>query len=378
LTTQRSVEGRGSAPAPLREGRLVDEATTARVDRLVLQTIERRGRTVTAVSDELEPVLRTAREAASGGKRIRAALVVWGWRGAQADGEPVEPDDAVVGVAAGLELFHLAALVHDDVMDRSGLRRGRPTVHRVFEREHRRRGFEGKAGDFGSAVATLVGDLCLTWADGLVSDALRDVEPARVEATRRVWDDLRSEVMAGQYLDLLEQQRRGSRLDVLRRVTTYKSAKYTVEQPLLLGAALGGAPAALREGYSAFGLDVGEAFQLRDDLLGVFGDPDLTGKPSGEDLREGKRTLLVALAERSADAVQQRLLRRGVGDPHLDADRLGRLRDVLVDTGAVREVEQRIDELVARAHRRLAGLDVPPPVRAALASAASACAWRLA
>ncbi|GAA5145274.1 polyprenyl synthetase family protein [Nocardioides marinquilinus] len=376
MTTHRAVEGREVAHAPLQEGRLVDAATTARVDRLVLETIERRGRTVTAVSDELEPVLRAAREAAGGGKRIRAALVVWGWRGAAS--RSVEPDDAVVGVAAGLELFHLAALVHDDVMDRSGLRRGRPTVHRVFEREHRRRGFEGRAADFGSAVATLVGDLCLTWADALVSDALRQLEPSRVEATRRVWDDLRTEVMAGQYLDLLEQQRRGSRLDVLRRVTTYKSAKYTVEQPLLLGAALGGAPAALREGYSAFGLDVGEAFQLRDDLLGVFGDPDLTGKPSGEDLREGKRTLLVALAERRADAVQQRLLHRDVGDAHLDADRLGRLRQVLVETGAVREVEQRIDELVARAHRRLAGLDVPQPVRAALASAASACAWRLA
>ena len=199
---------------------------------------------------------------------------------------------------SALELVQASALIHDDLMDRSDTRRGEPAVHRRFEARHTAGGWRGGAAAFGDSVAVLLGDLALVWSDELLHAS--GVAPEDLARARPVFDEMRTEVTVGQYLDLLTQATGDTSVELAGKVARYKSAKYTVERPLLFGAALAGAPPELSAAYSAFGLPLGEAFQLRDDVLGVFGDPSETGKPAGDDLREGKRTALVALALREA------------------------------------------------------------------------------
>jgi len=273
------------------------------------------------MADELAPMADEVRAFLSGGKRLRPGFCFWGHLGAGG-----KDSDDLVRAAASLELFQAAAIIHDDVMDGSDTRRGRPSVHRRFAAMH---------GDqFGMGAAILLGDLCLSWSDEmLVGSGLV------TESSRTVFDTMRAELMAGQYLDLLEQASGGGTVESALRVARYKSAKYTIVEPLHLGATTAGAGQEVLDAYSAYGLPLGIAFQLRDDLLGVFGDPALTGKPAGDDLREGKRTVLVATALQSATAAQADLVRRRLGDPDLDADGVAALQDVLVSTGAVDEVE---------------------------------------
>ena len=218
-----------------------------------------------------------------GGKRLRPAFAYWGYRGAGG-----EDRDEVVTALASLELVQASALMHDDLMDASDTRRGEPAVHRRFAMLHDRAGWQGGADGFGAAAAILLGDLCLVWSDELLHAS--GLDPVTVARARPVFDLMRTEVMIGQYLDVLTQASADTSVQRASQVARFKSAKYTVEHPLLLGAALADAPAELSAAYSAFGLPLGEAFQLRDDVLGVFGDPAATGKPAGDDLREGKRT----------------------------------------------------------------------------------------
>jgi len=287
------------------------------------------------ISDDLGPMIDSIGGLLSGGKRLRAAFCFWGWRGAGcADGEDI------VRAATSLELLQACALIHDDVMDGSDTRRGQPAVHRRFAGLHRGNSWLGDPESFGTGAAILAGDLCLVWADellygsGMSTDELRLAKP--------VYDSMRTELMSGQYLDLLEQSRGGGSIERARKVIRFKSAKYTVERPLHLGAALAGAPAALLETYSAYGLPLGEAFQLRDDVLGVFGDPAETGKPAGDDLREGKRTVLVETTLQLAAPIDAALLRRQLGDPHLDEAGINALREVIGSSGALGHVEQLI------------------------------------
>ncbi|MCW2598282.1 MAG: Polyprenyl synthetase [Frankiales bacterium] len=301
-----------------------------------------------AMGEELQPMTEAVAEFLSGGKRLRPGFCFWGYRGA---GGP--DSDELVVAAASLELFQACAIIHDDVMDGSDTRRGRPAVHRRFAALHADQGWNGTAATFGAGAAILLGDLCLAWSDEmLVSSGLL------TSAARRVFDDMRAELMAGQYLDLLEQVRGDGTVESALRVARFKSAKYTIVEPLHLGATMAGAPAEVLAAYSAYGMPLGEAFQLRDDVLGVFGDPDVTGKPAGDDLREGKRTALVALALEGATPAQADLVRRHLGDPALDAAAVATLRQVLVDTGAVARVEELI---TARTTEALAALE-PAPV----------------
>jgi geranylgeranyl diphosphate synthase type I len=297
--------------------------------------------------DEVGPSLSSVQQAAAdflltGGKRMRPAFCYWGFRGAGGEGS-----DEAVTAAACLELLQAGALIHDDVMDGSDTRRGRPSMHRRFAGQHREGSWAGDADAFGLSAAVLLGDLCLIWADemlntcGLPADALRRAQP--------VYDEMRVELMAGQYLDLFEQVIGEGTVESALRVARFKSAKYTIERPLHLGAVLAGADADLLTAYSAYGLPLGEAFQLRDDLLGVFGDPTETGKPAGDDLREGKRTALVALALREASPEQAGVVRRHLGDPDLDETGVAALRQVIVETGAVDRVEELIGERTAEA-----------------------------
>lgn len=287
------------------------------------------------ISPELAPTLASLNALLSGGKRLRPACCYWGYLGAGGQAGP-----EIVRASASLELLQASALIHDDVMDNSDTRRGLPAVHRQFEALHAEHAWRGASTDFGRAAAILIGDLALVWTDLMLDES---GFPAEVLARMKpVFDVMRTELMAGQFLDVLEQARGGGSVERALRVMRFKTTAYTIERPLHLGAALAGAPASVFETYSAFGVPLGEAFQLRDDVLGVFGDPAETGKPAGDDVREGKRTVLIAIAHERADAAQRRVLDALVGDPALDADALEAVRAVLRDTGALAEVEGRI------------------------------------
>ncbi|WP_336922647.1 polyprenyl synthetase family protein [Aquipuribacter sp. SD81] len=343
------------------------EDLRTRVQKTLDDVLARQLATVEAVSPHATPLVEYVADLVAGGKRLRPAFAYWGWRGAGG------PDcEEVLTAATSLELFQAAALIHDDVMDDSDTRRGRPAVHRRFARLHRGSAWHGDTERFGTAGAVLAGDLCLVWSDelltasGLPADAL-----AR---GRAVFDRMRTELMAGQYLDMLEQVTAGETdptgevdpVDSARNVIRFKSAKYSIEHPLLLGGCLAGAPQTLLDAYSGYGLPLGEAFQLRDDLLGVFGDPAETGKPAGDDLREGKRTVLVALALERATPAQAATVRRLLGDPGLDPDGVATLREVLLDTGAADRVEAMIADDVALAHAALARADITDEAREVL------------
>ena len=301
-----------------------------------------------SISADLLPLTDALVELISGGKRLRPAFCYWGYRGAGGD-----DSDGIVVAAAALELFQACALIHDDVMDGSDTRRGKPAVHRRFASLHRSESWLGDPEAFGMGAAVLLGDLCLSWSDEMLSTS--DLPANRLLDGHRVYDEMRTELMGGQYLDLLEQARGGGSVERALRVARYKSAKYTIEKPLHLGAVLAGAPPRLLEGYTRYGLPLGEAFQLRDDVLGVYGDPVMTGKPAGDDLREGKRTALVAMALETADPAQAATVRRHLGDPHLGTDGVEALRDVIRETGALAWVETLIERLL---HEALAALEV--------------------
>ncbi|WP_134767544.1 polyprenyl synthetase family protein [Nocardioides sp. 1609] len=297
---------------------------------------------------DAERLVAEARTAVAGGKKFRAAFCHWGFRAV----EPVVSDGAALLRACGsLELLHASALAHDDLMDASDTRRGRPATHRAFEGQHRGAGWRGDPEQYGAAAAILLGDLLLGWADELLRRCGFGWE--RVGPALEVFDLCRTEVIAGQFLDVSVQARGRADVQAAMTVLRYKSAKYSIERPLHVGAALAGAGPETLTALSAFGLPLGEAFQLRDDLLGVFGDPATTGKPAGDDLVEGKRTVLVALALDAAPPADAALLDRSLGTP-LTASEVQRLREVIDASGAHAQVEDVISELAAIA---VTGLD---------------------
>ena len=300
---------------------------------------------------DAERLVAAAREAISGGKRFRASFCYWGYRAVRAD---VPDEAALVRAAAALELLHASALGHDDYRDASDPRRGRPATHRAFAEVHRAEGWAGDPEQYGAAAAILLGDLLLSWSDELLRTCGLDHDVVRDALA--FFDTTRSEVIAGQFLDVSVQARGASDVEQAMRVLRYKSAKYSVERPLHVGAALAGADAPVLAALSDFGLPLGEAFQLRDDLLGVFGDPEVTGKPAGDDLSEGKRTVLVALALAGAGEADARRLDSRLGSA-LDAAEVAELRRIIEASGAHAEVERRIRAL---ADRSLAALDAAP------------------
>ncbi|HEV2371522.1 MAG TPA: polyprenyl synthetase family protein [Streptosporangiaceae bacterium] len=293
-----------------------------------------------------------------GGKRMRPQFCYWGWRGAGGD-----DGQAIIEVGASLELLHAFALIHDDIMDASDTRRGRPTVHRSLARLHERNGWSGDAGRFGVSTALLCGDLCSFWSDEMLHGC--GLPAARLAAVRPLLNAMRTELCAGQYFDLAEQASGGT-LEGALRVIRYKTGCYTVERPLQAGAALAGAGPGLQRAYSAYGVPIGEAFQLRDDILGVFGDPALTGKPVLDDLRDGKATVLMALTRRSADTAQLALIDRWHGNPALDEDGAAALRQTIVATGALDQVQDMIEQRTSAALTALDQADIDSDARIAL------------
>jgi len=346
---------------------MLDRADLRNRVQVALRTFLRhqRGRLAEIEQTALSPVADAVESLVlSGGKRLRPAFAYWGYRGAGG-----QDSDEVVGTVAALELVQASALIHDDVMDGSATRRGEPAVHRRFAGLHAASGWRGDAGAFGTAAAILLGDLCLVWSDELLHRG--GLDPQTLARARPVFDEMRSEVTLGQYLDVQTQATGDTSTGRASLVARFKSAKYTIEQPLLLGAAIANAPASLVKAYSAFGLPLGEAFQLRDDILGVFGDPAVTGKPAGDDLREGKRTYLVAAALETAGPAGRGLIERCLGDPRLDARGVAALREMIVDSGALARTEERIEELTAAALHALDGVEVEPEAAEVLAGLAA-------
>ena len=302
-----------------------------------------------------------------GGKRLRPAFAYWAFRGAGG----VDSDEVVTALAA-LELVQASALIHDDVMDGSDTRRGGPSAHRRFAAAHRTAGWQSDPDAYGTAVAILLGDLCLVWSDELLHAS--GVDPALLARARPVFDEMRTEVTVGQFLDVQTQATGLTSTARASLVARYKSGKYTIERPLLIGAALAGAQPDLVAAYSGYGLPLGEAFQFRDDILGVFGDPSVTGKPAGDDLREGKRTYLVAATLEAVDPATAAGVERRLGDPDLDADGIAALRAVITGSGALARTEQRIADLTGTALDELTKADLDPDaveVLRALATAAT-------
>jgi geranylgeranyl diphosphate synthase, type I len=323
---------------------------------------------------EVDPALRPVADAIDafvlgGGKRLRPAFAYWGHRGAGG-----QDRDEVVAALAALEFVQASALIHDDVMDASDTRRGEPAMHKHFASMHADHEWSGEPDTFGTAAAILLGDLCLVWSDELLhSSGLTADELAR---TRPVFDLMRTEVTAGQYLDVLTQATGDTSVQRASTIARYKSAKYTVERPLLMGAAIAGADEELCAAYSGYGLPLGEAFQLRDDILGVFGDPARTGKPAGDDLREGKRTFLVAAALETADPADAELLRRDLGRADLDDDGVAELRRIITTSGALDRTEHRIETLATTALEALAGARLDPEPALVLTELADAATHR--
>jgi geranylgeranyl diphosphate synthase type I len=304
----------------------------------------------------------------AGGKCVRSTFMYLGWLcGADDDG-------AALRAAASLELFHAFALLQDDVMDESEMRRGRPSGHVTFSRWHRHLRLSGSPDRFGESAAVLLGDLCLVWAAQMMRES-----GVPATALDRVWpryDAMRTELAVGQFADLTNDARGFPSLDKVLEVARRKSGNYTVRRPLEMGAAMAGCGEPALTTLAQYGDAIGEAFQMRDDVLGIFGSPVVTGKPNGSDLAERKATSVVATAYHLASPTLRRELRELMSAETLDGEDIGRWRDLIVATGAVNWIEQLIDSRLTRALNLLEASDIRPAVRTALADMAVACAER--
>ena len=334
------------------------EAISQRVDKFI--TAQRRS--AADAGAEAARFIDAAAAATEGGKRLRGRFCVAGWRAVEEVAGPARSlPSPVVAAAAALEIFHAAALVHDDLIDNSDTRRGRPSAHRALESAHRNAGWLGDAAAFGRSSAILVGDLLVAWSDDLLEEGLTETEPHRASAARRQYAAMRREVTLGQFLDVAEESAFATAPDDRHaeralRVASFKSARYSIQQPLAIGAALAGADASQAAALEAFGHPLGMAFQLRDDVLGVFGDERATGKPSGDDLREGKRTVLIAYTREALGPTARRIVDELVGDAALEADQIASLQQTIIDSGALERVEVLISDYVREADRALSGV----------------------
>ncbi|MGO0576404.1 polyprenyl synthetase family protein [Ornithinimicrobium panacihumi] len=347
-----------------------------RVQRALDEHLTRQREILRELGEPMVPLVDSVADLLNGGKRLRAAFFYWGWRAiGGAD------DESAVRAASAMEVFQAAALIHDDVMDNSDLRRGRPTAHRSFATRHAQARWKGDPERFGHAAAILAGDLCLNWTDEVF--ATSGLPPEALDRARPEFDRMRTQLMGGQFLDILEGAQGwddlpyAERLERSRQVIRYKSAQYSVGQPLLIGAMAAGATPEQLAPLKDYGLSLGEAFQLRDDVLGVYGNPEDTGKPAGDDLREGKHTALIAHALELASPEGAELIAASLGDPDLDDHAIEACRQILVDSGALDRTEEMIEAGAAAALEALAATpDLTEEGRAALVELVAICTDR--
>ncbi|MCI3225110.1 polyprenyl synthetase family protein [Streptomyces sp. NP-1717] len=337
----------------------------SRVDRELERFVGAEAEALLALDDGLAPLVDVLTAVTARGKRLRSAFCYWGWRAA---GQP--DSDAMVRAAASMELVHAAAVVHDDIIDESALRHGLPTAH-VALREVFADGPRPKAR--ARSMAMLAGDLLMSWAGQMFAGC--GLPAAYLGRARGLWAVLARELIAGEALEILHTE---GEADVRRsmKVIRYKTAKYTVEHPLHIGAGLGGAHPALREVFTDYGLPLGEAFQLRDDLIGLFGDPATTGKPNTDDISAARPTALIALTRQAATPAEQAELTALLGRRTLTAPQLRRVRAVVERTGARDRVEDMISERVKVAVCALDGAGLPDVAHRSLTRLADAATDR--
>lgn len=333
-------------------------ALRIRVDAVLADFLDSQERRVVDIgADDMVAALRAIRALiGAGGKRIRPILCYLGWYGAG------EPDcDEIVMVSAALEFFHVFCLIQDDVIDRGSLRRGCATIHHQWRDLHTRLRGCGDPEHFGNAAAILIGDLCWIWSDTMFHAS--GMTPALLVDGAKVFDTMRTETVFGGYLEMMAQARGSCSPATAATIIRHKTAKYTVEGPLKLGGVLAGADATLLDSYTRFGASLGEAFQLRDDILGTFGTPELTGKSNVDDLTEGKPTMLIALARHQATSAQATRINELYGRPTLDEREIAELRALIADTGALAVVEQAIATKTQQAIEAVIAAPLAPSVR---------------
>ena len=334
-------------PAVLRHATAVDRAVRDALGELCAE--------LQRIDGALAPAADALLLAGGSGKRLRPALVCWAFA-AHSDRDPT----AVLGAATAVELVHTSALVHDDVIDRSATRRGRPSLHAGFAAAHGP-GWSGAAEDYGRSVAILLGDVLLAAASQHLLAC--DVSAEVLQRAHAAFTRLQVEVMAGQFLDVDAAARRDADRDRALAIAMLKSGRYSVSRPLELGALLAGAGPDAAASLLQVGDPLGVAFQLGDDLLGVFGDPDETGKPSGADLVEGKRTLLVAETLARLPAAQRDTFEAHLGNDALDDATIALLREFIIDCGARDAVEARIRTATDAARTAIDVLPLPAAPR---------------
>ncbi|UXA08567.1 polyprenyl synthetase family protein [Mycobacterium sp. SMC-2] len=305
---------------------------------------------------------------ASGGKCLRSTFVYLGWLCGAA------PSGAALRAAASFELLHVFALLQDDVIDGSTERRGRPSAHLQFAQWHRDRGLSGSSRRFGESAAILLGDLCLIWSEQMLRES--GVEARYLRQAWPRYDTMRIELAVGQFADLISDARHMPTLEAVLDVARRKSGNYTVRRPLEIGAAMSDCDDATLARLGRYGAALGEAFQLRDDVLGVFGSPAITGKPSSRDLLERKATSVVVAAHQLADPPARAELTKLMNGHALDDGALDRWKALIVETGAVEMIERMISDRVASAREHLGDASIDEPVRAALDEMAAACTDR--
>ncbi|MDR0847431.1 MAG: polyprenyl synthetase family protein [Propionibacteriaceae bacterium] len=357
--------------APL--GKDFKKAVQASVDRFIATQAD----LLAGAGRHLDLIWEEAHRFTQGGKHIRPGFCYWGFVAAAPQDD--ETPKKIMDVAASLDLLHVSALMHDDFIDSSDTRRGGPSAHRAFEAHHVQAGWLGDSAHFGAGASILLGDLFFAWSVSMVEQSGLSAE--RLKRARPYLDSVRSEVLAGQYLDLLHQATPSKPEDLLRDaelIMDFKTAKYTVARPAQIGAALAMASDVTLEGLGRFGTNVGRAFQMRDDLLGMFGDPKVTGKPAGDDLREGKKTVLVGYAMRDASTKDAAKLAAMLGDPSLTKTDLAEARRILTESGAVECTEKAIEVQAAKGMRTLHRLDLSEQGTFALMSLAHAAVERVA
>ncbi|MYT22057.1 polyprenyl synthetase family protein [Streptomyces sp. SID7760] len=334
-----------------------------RIDEVLVRLADEEERALLALHAELSPLSGQLRRSLAGGKRLRAAYLYWGWRAAG------QPDcEEVIRAAAAMELVHAAACTHDDIIDGSGTRHGRPTAHAAFASG-------AGTGQRPTALAMILGDLLMGYAGYVFTSC--GLPGAYLARTVPLWAALLRETTAGEFLEVL--RTRAEQLPQVAEsleVARFKTAKYTVERPLHLGATLGGGPRPLLDAFSAYGLPLGEAFQLRDDLLGTFGDPARTGKSNVDDLRDGKPTALLALTLAAAGDDGRRLLAKLAGRPDPSPEEAAAVRALMESCGAREQVEDMIRERIARAVGALDRVPMPAEARSALRELAGTAAER--
>ncbi len=348
-------------PAPAFLGQIA-----SRVDSRLRSVLERETRRWSEFDADLaQPFDELSRLVLSGGKHLRSAFCFWGFVGV--GGDP--SDNRVIDAGAAIELMHAFALFHDDVMDGSATRRGAPTTHTVYSQQHETQRWAGEPRRFGEGVAILVGDLAFVYADQLLADAPSEAW--------KIWNELRIELNIGQYLDMLGTAQSERQRTKAERISRYKSGKYTIERPLHLGAVLA-KPEQSSEvlaALSAYGLPLGDAFQMRDDVLGAFGETAVTGKPVGDDLREGKPTPLMAIATARANEQQLRMLQL-VGTARLEISQVADVQQVIIDTGALAELEAHIRALTDKALAAIRVAPITQDARDSLVELANFVSWR--